>query len=38
MAFTLRFLADLCRAVPCHDLGFVPDGQAVEFLRRTGTA
>jgi len=38
MAFTLRFLADLCRAVPCHDLGFVPDGQVVDFVRRTSAA
>lgn len=33
MAFTLRFLADLCRTVPCHDLGFVPGEEAVEYLR-----
>lgn len=33
MAFTLQFLGRLCRAAPCHELGFVPDGRAVEYVR-----
>ena len=33
MAFTLEFLAALIQAVPCSDLGFVPDPRAVEFVR-----
>jgi hypothetical protein len=33
MAFTLQFLDELCQAVPCYELGFVPDQSAVEFVR-----
>ena len=25
MAYTLQFLGELCQAVPCYELGFVPD-------------
>lgn len=30
--FTLKFLADLCQAVPCFHLGFRPDQSAVEYV------
>ncbi len=33
MAFTLRFLDDLCQTVPCYELGFVPDQSVVEYVR-----
>lgn len=33
MAFTLDFLADLCLAVPCHELSFLPDTSAVAFVQ-----
>ncbi len=33
MAFTLAFLDELVQAVPCYDLGFVPDRSAVDFVR-----
>jgi hypothetical protein len=33
MAFTLRFLDDMCQAVPCYKLGFLPDQSAVEYVR-----
>jgi hypothetical protein len=33
MAFTLQFLDELCHAVPCYELGFVPDQSAVEYVR-----
>jgi hypothetical protein len=33
MAFTLQFLDELCQAVPCYELGFVPDQSAVEYVR-----
>ncbi len=33
MAFTLAFLDELVRAVPCYALGFVPDQSVVEFVR-----
>lgn len=31
--FTLEFLAEMSLAVPCNDLGFVPDQSAVDFVR-----
>ena len=31
MTFTLQFLDELCQAVPCYELGFVPDQSAVEY-------
>jgi hypothetical protein len=31
--FTLQFLDELCQAVPCYELGFVPDESAVEYVR-----
>lgn len=34
MAFTLAFLGDLAQAVPCYELGFVPDGSVVEYVQR----
>ena len=30
--FTLKFLGELVAEVPCHELRFAPDGQAVEFV------
>lgn len=33
MAFILKFLDELCHAVPCYELGFVPDQSAVEYVR-----
>ncbi len=33
MEFTLQFLDELCQAVPCYELGFVPDQTAVEYVR-----
>ncbi len=33
MAFTLQFLDELCQAVPCYELGFIPDQSAVEYVR-----
>lgn len=33
MAFTLRFLANLCQRVPCHDLGFTPEERIVDLIR-----
>ena len=33
MAFTLQFLDELCHAVPCYELGFVPDQSVVEYVR-----
>lgn len=29
----LEFLDQLCQAVPCYELGFVPDSSAVDFVR-----
>jgi hypothetical protein len=31
--FSLKFLDELCQAVPCQELGFVPDSSAVDFVR-----
>jgi len=33
MAFTLEFLGQLCQAVPCYEMGFVPDPSSVDFVR-----
>ena len=33
MAFTLEFLGQLSQAVPCYELGFVPDESVVDFVR-----
>jgi len=33
MDFTLAFLDELCQAIPCYELGFVPDQSAVEYVR-----
>ena len=33
MDFTLQFLDELCQAVPCYELGFIPDQSAVEYVR-----
>lgn len=33
MAFTLEFLGELCQAVPCYELGFLPDESAVDYVR-----
>lgn len=33
MEFTVAFLEDLCRAVPCYDLGFQPTEAVVDFVR-----
>lgn len=33
MDFTLSFLSELCQAIPCYELGFVPDQSAVEYVR-----
>jgi hypothetical protein len=33
MAFTLQFLGRLSQAVPCYELGFVPDRGVVDYVR-----
>lgn len=33
MAFTLEFLGELSQAVPCYELGFVPDESVLDFVR-----
>ena len=33
MAYTLEVCAQVAATVPCYDLGFVPDGAAVDFVR-----
>lgn len=33
IAFILQFLDELCQAVPCQELGFLPDSSAVDFVR-----
>ena len=33
MSWTLSFLAELCERVPCHELSFLPDPSAVEYVR-----
>ncbi len=37
MRFTLDFLTELCQALPCFELGFVPDNQVVDFVRCLST-
>ena len=36
MAFTLEFLHRMSQAVPCYDLGFMPDKSVVQLVRSTG--
>lgn len=38
MTFTLEFLSRMSSAVPCYDLGFVPDRSVVNFVRAMGDA
>jgi hypothetical protein len=38
MAFTLQFLEELCSAVPCYELGFVPDHSTVDYVRCLSTS
>ena len=33
MAFSLDFCARVTQAVPCHELGFVPDRDVIDFVR-----
>ena len=33
MAFTLKFIDEVVRKVPCYEFGFVPDKSAVNFVR-----
>ncbi len=33
MAFSLRFLEDLCTSVPCYELGFTPNQDAVDYVK-----
>jgi hypothetical protein len=33
MGYTLDLLGELAQAVPCYDLGFVPDGRVVDLIR-----
>ena len=33
IAFTLKLLDELCQAIPCQELGFLPDPSAVDFVR-----
>jgi hypothetical protein len=35
MEFTLGFLDELTRGVPCHDLEFTPDQSVIDFVRRS---
>lgn len=37
VAFHLKFLDDLCLAVPCMELGFLPESSAVDFVRNLPT-
>lgn len=32
MDFTLRFLDELCRSIPCAEFAFVPDASAIEYI------
>jgi len=32
MDFTLKFLDEMCQAVPCHELSFLPDSRVVDFV------
>jgi hypothetical protein len=32
MDFTLKFLDEMCQAVPCYELSFLPDSSAVDFV------
>ena len=32
MDFTLKFLDEMCQAVPCHELRFLPDSSVVDFI------
>ncbi len=34
MSYTLQFLDELCQAIPCYELGFLPDQSSVEYVRR----
>jgi hypothetical protein len=33
LAFALEFLDELCQAIPCYELGFIPDESVVDFVR-----
>ncbi len=33
LAFTLSFIDEIVRKIPCYELGFLPDKSAVEFVR-----
>ncbi len=33
IAFTVKFLDELCQAIPCHELGFLPEPSIVDFVR-----
>jgi hypothetical protein len=33
LSFTLSFIDEIVRKIPCYELGFVPDKSAVEFVR-----
>lgn len=33
MEYTLEFLEEVCRSVPCYELGFTPDRRAVEYVQ-----
>ncbi len=33
IAFTLRFLDELCQSIPCYELGFLPESSIVELIR-----
>lgn len=35
IAFTLKFLDELCQGVACQELGFLPDSSAVDFVRNS---
>ncbi len=38
LGFTLAFFAELATGVPCHELRFTPDREAVEFVRSWGAS
>jgi len=33
ITFTVKFLDELCQAIPCHELGFLPEPSIVDFVR-----
>lgn len=36
IAYSLKFLDELCNSIPCQELGFLPDSSVVDFVRNKG--